>query len=92
MATSSSRPRPCSDDWNACAVPWNDVVTLEGSVPLAVFSIASTASPSEVPGFRLNESVTEGSWPEWLTTVGPMVVENFAMLLSGTSCPDEART
>ena len=32
MAMSSSSPRPCSDDWKACAVPWNDVETLAGSV------------------------------------------------------------
>ena len=32
---------------------------------------APTASPSETPGFRLNESVTDGSWPEWLTVSGP---------------------
>ena len=33
--------------------------------------IASTAWPSEKPGARLNEIVTAGCWPWWLTCSGP---------------------
>ena len=32
--------------------------------------IASTASPSERPGARLNENVTDGNWPSWLIDSG----------------------
>ena len=31
-----------------------------------------TAVPIEIPGSRLNERVTEGSWPEWFTVSGPV--------------------
>ena len=64
----SSRPRPCIEAWNACAVPWKLVVIVAGSqVSRRRVSTPSTASPSGTPGLRLNEIVTDGSWPEWLT-------------------------
>src|SRR3954447_2828396 len=91
MAMMSSSPRPCSDDWNACAVPWKDVVTEDGRL-FAAFSTCATASPSETPGLRLNESVTDGSWPEWLTLSGPTDGTSFATVSSGTSSPEAART
>src|SRR5436305_6813560 len=92
MATTSKRPSPCSEDWNACAVPWNDVETFDGSVDFAASLISLTAAPSEVPGLRLNESVTDGAWPEWFTASGPTVGIIFATASSGTSSPDEERT
>src|SRR5207248_10359033 len=92
MAMSSSSPRPCSDDWNACAVPWNDVETVDGSVAFAAWLISFTAAPSEVPGLRLNDSVTEGDWPEWFTASGPTVGIIFATASSGTSSPEDERT
>src|ERR1051326_503304 len=92
MAMSSSSPRPCSDDWNACAVPWKLVVIADGSVVLAMPLISLTASPSETPGFVLNEIVTDGTWPEWFTASGPNVGTRFDTTSSGTSCPDTPRT
>ena len=40
-------------------------------------SIFSTASPRAPPGGRLNETVTEGNWPEWLTAKGPVLVHEL---------------
>ena len=48
--------------------------------------------PSETPGARLNETVTDGSCPEWFTVTGPTVYRNFATVLSGTSGPRDERT
>ena len=53
------------------AVPEKLVLMVEGSTSRAAASTPSTAVPIEVPGSRLNESVTEGSWPEWFTVSGP---------------------
>ena len=36
----------------------------------AIAWISSTASPSATPGARLNDSVTAGNWPWWLTDSG----------------------
>ncbi len=49
------RPAPCRQKL---------VLTLDGRVRRARFWTSVTAVPSEVPGARLNESVTEGIWPE----------------------------
>ena len=32
---------------------------------------ASMACDSDTPGLKSNETVTEGSWPSWLTVSGP---------------------
>jgi len=48
--------------------------------------IALTASPSEVPGARLNETVVAGNCPWWLITSGPVVLEKRVTALKGT-CP-----
>src|SRR5208337_2133952 len=50
----------------------------------AVASMASTASPSEALGARLNETVVAGNCPRWLMTRGPVVFENRATELRGT--------
>ena len=42
-----------------------------GSVSRASCSTRATASPSATPGAMLNDSVTDGSWPMWLTDCGP---------------------
>jgi hypothetical protein len=56
--------------------------------------IASTASPSEAPGARLNETDTAGNWPRWLIDSGAVCSTTLAMAPSGT-CPvvdnDEGR-
>ena len=52
-------------------MPWKLVVTVAGSVSRATALDLVTASPSEVPGLRLKETVTAGSWPMWLTVSGP---------------------
>jgi hypothetical protein len=48
--------------------------------------------PIDIPGARLNDTVTAGSWPEWFTVTGPTVYLNFATVLSGTSGPRDDRT
>ena len=57
-----------SEDWNACALPWNDEMT-EPGMPMsrAAWVMASTAWPSATPGRRLKVSVTAGNWP-WCVT------------------------
>ena len=65
---------------------------MEGSVALASLSTSAVAWPSATPGFRLKESVTEGSWPEWLTVSGPMPGVILTSESSGTSWPFAERT
>ena len=83
---------PVSDDWNAAAVPWNVVRTVSGSVSRATACTRSTASPSDTPGARLNEMVTEGSWPRCVIRSGPTVVFGLVTAFSGTSFPLLDRT
>jgi hypothetical protein len=54
--------------------------------------MALTASPSAIPERRLNESVTDGSCPVWLTDSGPTPVDMVATVLSGMSFPVFERT
>ena len=62
--TSNRTPCPLSEAWNAWAVPWNDVLSVAGTrSSRCMRSTWATASLSETPGFRLNEIVTDGSWP-----------------------------
>ena len=49
--------------------------------------IFSTAWPSATPGARLNDSVTAGNWPWWLTVSGATLVVKWATVLSGTCAP-----
>src|SRR6266511_4898060 len=55
MASSSRKKRPCWLDWNACAVPENPVLMVEGSVCRAAFCTSATASP----GVSLGEAVAD---------------------------------
>ena len=71
IARASTQPRPCIESWNACAVPWKLPDTVPGSVSRAASCTRATASPSATPGRRLNDSVTDGSCPVWLTDSGP---------------------
>ena len=50
--------------------------------------IAVTASPSAKPGARLNEIVTAGCWPWWLTSSGPTDGTGMVTADSGIDCPD----
>ena len=54
--------------------------------------ICVTASPRATPGARLNEIVTDGSCPVWLTLKGPAPVVTRATVLSGISLPADDRT
>src|SRR5438445_13077696 len=60
---------------------------LEGSVCWAAFWTSLTAAPSETPGGRLNDKVTEGSWPLWFTLKGPTSGDAEATDVSGTRLP-----
>ena len=74
MTTSAARIRIGvldSDAWKAWALPWK-LVASESGLP-SCFStcwMAATAWPIATPGSRLNEIVTDGNWPWWLTTSG----------------------
>jgi hypothetical protein len=47
--------------------------------------MAAVASLSAVPGARLNETVTAGSWPRWLMLSGMVPGVSFVTALRGTS-------
>ena len=49
--------------------------------------ICVTASPSANPGLRLNEIITDGSWPKWFTWSGPTAVFIRATDSSGIRRP-----
>ena len=72
-AISSSSPAPAATRWNACAVPWK----LGGHVGRQLISRAMRCDrgrrrrPATPPARRSNDSVTDGSWPGWLTVSGP---------------------
>src|SRR3954462_7846758 len=87
MASTSRKSRPCWLDWNACAVPEKPVLMDDGNVWRAAFCTSFTAVPSETPGGRLNDKVTEGSWPLWFTLSGPTSLEAEATDVSGTRFP-----
>ena len=50
---------------------------------LSIFCNLFTAVPSETPGARLKEMVTDGNWPTCEMLVGPTVRVNFATALKG---------
>src|SRR6185437_9265457 len=87
----SSASSPACVAWNACAVPENAVLIDDGSVRLAIRCTSAVAAPRDTPGRRLNDRVTDGSWPEWLTLSAPAVCDTLATALSGTSAPVLAR-
>src|SRR5262249_53595868 len=85
--------RPDIEAANACAVPENPVLSVwGGSMPATVSLMRLTASPSEAPGRRLKEIVTDGSCPEWFTLSGPTDRPSVATAAKGTSrcCEDVA--
>jgi len=82
-----SRPIPLSDAWKACAVPWKLRVTVGGSRSVAALSMRVSASPSDTPGRRLNETVAAGSCPRWFTDSGPTAGRIRATASSGTIRP-----
>ena len=55
-------------------------------------SICSTASPSDAPAARLNDTVAAGNWPMWLTISGAARVSTRAMPESGVCRPSEVAT
>ena len=58
---SSRSPSPCCDAWNACAVPANrPSMVARQRLRARARSPWSIAAPSETPGARLNEIVTDG--------------------------------
>ena len=88
MAAAISSGVELSDDWKAWAVPWNEPSSVIGVLSSACTCwMRSTASPSAVPGARLNEMVTAGNWPWWLMVSGAILLLNFATVLIGTCAP-----
>ncbi len=60
----SSTHRVCSEFWNACALPWKLPLIVMGSRSCRMASsISFTAGPSDAPGRKLNETVTDGNCP-----------------------------
>ncbi len=53
--------------------------------------ISSIALPSETPGFRLNEMVTDGNCPEWLMESGPTYMRRGGMGTDPQPTPDQQR-
>ena len=82
MISRSSLPRAA---WKASAAPWKVVIMLAGSpISRSALRIALTASPSEAPGARLNDTVAAGNWPRWLTAIGAVCWMNWAIADNGT--------
>ena len=64
-----------------------DVLIVSGSLSACtVLSTPATASLSAMPGARLNDTVTAGTWPRWLIVAGPTEWDCFVTADSGTSC------
>ncbi|MNQ97805.1 hypothetical protein D3C85_1134700 [compost metagenome] len=82
-----------SEFWNASAAPWKRVSTAVG-MPISASAAVmfSTASDSDAPGARLNDTVTMGNWSSRFTasTVLPSVM--CATEDSGTCAPVEVGT
>ncbi len=68
------------------------MLTVAGSFCSASRFTWFTASPMEVPGFRLKESVTLGSCPACWMVSGPRSCVSVDTAGSGTSWPVEERT
>src|ERR1700760_2609367 len=56
-------------------------------ISFCALSIAFVAAPSEAFGARLNEIVTTGNWPWWLTESAPLFISKCVKVLSGTAPP-----
>src|ERR1700752_2893902 len=78
---------PATESWNDCAAPWNEVVMVSGILrSRTVLSTPATASESDTPGARLNDTVTAGTWPRWLIVAAPTELPKRVTADSGTSC------
>src|SRR6476646_2449888 len=86
-ASTMSAMSPAWVDWNTCAVPEKPVEMSAGRVRAASCDTAADAGPSATPGRRLNDIVTDGTWPEWLTDVGPALRVSVATVPSAMSVP-----
>src|SRR6202142_1891369 len=72
------------DCWYACRVPAKNPLMVDGNPILFCMSlIASVASLRERPGARLNDTVTEGKTPVWLTWMGVVLDLAVATALMG---------
>ena len=74
-----------SEAWKARAAP-RKPVWIDGGrlISRAAPLMASTASPREAPGARLNEIVTAGNCPWWAMTSGAARSCTLATVASGT--------
>ncbi len=82
-----------SDARNASAAPWN-WLWMPAGMPMSrcTRSMTSTASPSDTPLARLNDMVTAGNWPMWLTTSAAARSSMRASEASGTCWPSAVAT
>ena len=80
-----------SDAWKASAAPWKVVITLAGR-PMSVSALrmAFTASPSEAPGARLNETVVAGKLAEVVDRERRGRVDTLAISAESGTCPPTA--
>ena len=82
-----------SDAWKAWAVPWKFPRSVAGKPAWrSAACTAFTASPRATPAARLNDSVTAGNWPWWLTSSGVVRGAKCVKALSGTWAPVDERT
>src|SRR5512143_4059759 len=85
IAARISQISVASEARNALAAPWKRICTDAGTPSSrSVPSIARTASPSETPRARLNDTVAAGNWPRWLMTSGALRSTTRAIEESGT--------
>src|SRR6266567_440094 len=82
-----------SELWKACAVPWK-LPRMEAGMFICRSAawILVTASPSAMPGARLNDSVTDGKKPWWFTASGVVLGVTRVIAESGTCAPVEDLT
>src|SRR5262249_1593813 len=90
---SRSSPWPFSEAWNAWAAPWKLPMSVAGArTSRTTCWTCDTAWLSDTPSLRLNEIVTDGSWPRWLTVSGPSAGVSRATASRGTSLACDERT
>src|SRR6218665_967230 len=91
MATVAARTRIGrveSESRKSFAVPWNEPWIELGTPSSAIFArIASSASESETPAGRLNDTVEATNWPWWFTESGAFEYSYFENAESGTRAP-----
>ena len=52
-------------------MPEKLAATVLGKTSAETCRTAANAGPSDTPGARLNDTVTDGNCPEWFTVTGP---------------------